>query len=235
MSVEEVMTYLEEHGSETTKATLVKHGAREPFFGTRIGDMKPLVKKIGVDHELSLALYETGISDAMYFAGLIADERRITAEDLERWVRAAYWSMLSESTCAWIAAESPWGFDCARRWVDDPEENVAAAGWSTWGSLLGIRPNDEFDREEIEGLLERIEGSIHGERNRVRYGMNMVLIAIGAALPEFTERAKEIGDRIGPVTVDMGQTACAVPLVRPYVEKIEARGAIGRKRKQARC
>ncbi|TFH04440.1 MAG: DNA alkylation repair protein, partial [Spirochaetales bacterium] len=53
MTVDEVMGYLEEHGNPDTKSVLIKHGAREPFFNTRIGDMKPLVGKIRKDHELS--------------------------------------------------------------------------------------------------------------------------------------------------------------------------------------
>lgn len=235
MSTEEVMAYLEEHGSETAKSTLIKHGAREPFFGTRIGDMKPLAKKIKRDHELALELYETGNSDAMYFAGLIADESKITMEQLRRWVKQAYWYMLSESTVAWVAAESPHGFELAREWMASADEMTACAGWSTFCSLLTVRDNHEFDVSELERLLDQIERTIHNERNRVRYVMNQFVIAAGAAIPELTERCKAVGERIGKVDVDMGGTACKVPLIKPYIEKIEARGAVGKKKKEARC
>ncbi len=42
MTVEEVLQKLEALGSEQTKKTFLRHGAREPFFGVRIGDMKKL-------------------------------------------------------------------------------------------------------------------------------------------------------------------------------------------------
>jgi 3-methyladenine DNA glycosylase AlkD len=235
MSSDEVLAFLEEHGSETAKNTLVKHGAREPFFGTRIGDMKPLARKITRDHELALALYETGNSDAMYFAGLIADETKVTKEQLQHWVEQAYWYMLSECTVAWLAAESPYGLELAREWMSSGEEMIACAGWSTFSSLLAIRDNDEFDVSELEQLLGTVEQTIHEERNRVRYVMNQFVISVGAAVPELTERCKEIGERIGKVRVDMGDTACKVPPIRPYIEKIESRGEIGKKRKEARC
>jgi 3-methyladenine DNA glycosylase AlkD len=235
MSSDEVMAYLEEHGSQTAKNTLVKHGAREPFFGTRIGDMKPLVKKIKRDHELALALYNTGNSDAMYFAGLIADENRITKEQLQAWVERAYWYMLSECTVAWVAAESPFGFELAREWMQSDREQIACAGWATFNSLLSIRDNSEFDRAEIERMLDQVEKTIHDEQNRVRYVMNQFVISVGAAMPELTDRAKAIGERIGTVRVDMGDTECKVPRIKPYIEKIESRGAIGKKRKEARC
>ncbi len=235
MSRDEVLAFLEEHGSETAKNTLVKHGAREPFFGTRIGDMKPLARKISRDHELALALYETGNSDAMYFAGLIADETKVTKEQLQHWVEQAYWYMLSECTVAWLAAESPYGLELAREWMSSGDEMIACAGWSTFSSLLAIRDNDEFDVSELEQLLDTVEQTIHEERNRVRYVMNQFVISVGAAVPELTERCKEIGERIGKVRVDMGDTACKVPPIRPYIEKIESRGEIGKKRKEARC
>lgn len=232
---EEVMAYLEAHGNPDSKHVLMKHGAKEPFFNTRIGDMKPLVKKIKKNHELSLALYETGNSDAMYFAGLIADESRISRDDLERWVRAAYWSMLSECAVAWVAAESPHGPELARRWIDAETETTACAGWATWGSLLSIRPNAEFDPDELDALLARVEREIHTERNRVRYTMNNFLISLGAYVPEYTERVKAAGTRVGAVRVDMGGTSCAVPDIVEYIERVHARGAIGKKKKRARC
>src|SRR5947209_7953223 len=50
----------------------MKHGAREPFFGVKIEDLKKIQKRIKKDYQLALDLYATGISDAMYLAGLIA-------------------------------------------------------------------------------------------------------------------------------------------------------------------
>jgi hypothetical protein len=37
------------------------------------------------------------------------------------------------------------------------------------------------------------------------------------------------------VHVDMGATSCHVPLATDYIAKVEARGAIGKKRKTAMC
>jgi len=111
MTKEEVLAELEEFGSEQTKKTFRRHGAKEPFFGVKVGDMKKIVKKIKKDYELSLALYNTGNVDAMYFAGLIADENKMTKENLRDWAKKAPWSMISQYTVAWIAAESQYGWE----------------------------------------------------------------------------------------------------------------------------
>ena len=48
-------------------------------------------------------------------------------------------------------------------------------------------------------------------------------------------RAKQIAKKIGPVEVDMGDTACKVPVALAYIEKIEGLGRVGKKRKTMKC
>jgi len=50
-----------------------------------------------------------------------------------------------------------------------------------------------------------------------------------------SKRAKEVAAEIGNVSVDMGDTACKVPLATAYIEKVEAMGKLGQKRKTIRC
>ena len=40
MDKSEVMKELEAYGDERTKNTLIKHGAKEPFFGVKVADLK---------------------------------------------------------------------------------------------------------------------------------------------------------------------------------------------------
>ena len=47
--------------------------------------------------------------------------------------------------------------------------------------------------------------------------------------------AVRTAEAIGPVSVDMGDTACKVPYAPDYIQKIRQRGTIGKKRKTAKC
>jgi len=100
MTFEEIMRFLKEHENPGGKKVLMRHGARDPFYGVRIADLKKIVKKVKKNHELAMKLYATGNSDAMYLAGLIADESRMSKPDLQSWVKDAYWYMLSEVAVA---------------------------------------------------------------------------------------------------------------------------------------
>src|SRR5437667_3050665 len=95
MSTADILAELQSYGSEQTKKTLMNHGAREPFFGVKVADLKKIQKRIKKDYQLALDLYATGNSDAMYLAGLIADDEKMTKKDLQRWAEGAYWYMLA--------------------------------------------------------------------------------------------------------------------------------------------
>jgi 3-methyladenine DNA glycosylase AlkD len=235
MTANEVVAELKSFGKASYKATMMKHGAREPIFGASVADMKKIQKRIKKDYRLALELFDTGISDAMYFAGLIADDEKMTKSDLQAWADKAHFPLLSECTVAWVAAGSPRGHELALKWIDSKKENVAAAGWSTLSSLVGITDDAELDVDELKKLLTRVEKSIHAQPNRVRYTMNGFVIAVGGYVKALTKAALATAKKIGAVSVDMGGTACQVPDAAAYIKKMEQRGAIGKKRKTAKC
>lgn len=235
MTLNEVMKELEAFGSEQTKKIFTKHGAKEPFYGVKVGDLKKIVKKVKKNHELSLELFETGNSDAMYLAGLIADETKITKEQLQNWAEKAYWYMLSEYTVAWITAESPYGHELGMEWIESDDERIASAGWATLANLVTLKNDEDLDLKELDTLLDCISKTINYAPNRVRYTMNGFVIAVGTAVAELTERAIEIGKLIGKVDVEMGGTSCKVPSSPKYIEKNKKMGRIGKKKKVARC
>ncbi len=136
MTAQDVLNELKKLGNEQTKKTWLRHGAKEPVFGVRIGDMKPIQKKIKKNHQLSLDLYDSENADAMYFAGLIADETKITKKDLQKWVKAANWNMHSQYTVPWVAAESRYGWELGLEWIESKKDNIAISGWSTLYSLV---------------------------------------------------------------------------------------------------
>lgn len=236
ITYEEVMDTLKDLGSDQTKDTHIRHGATEPIFGVKIGDMKKyLVKKVKKDQNLVLKLYDSQNSDAMYLAGLSIDPKKMTKEQLQNWVEKANWYLISEYTVAQVAAESNVALELAREWMTSDDEMIATAGWSTYSNYLSIAENESINKSEVESLLDKVEATIHDERNRVRYVMNGFVIAVGAYYPPLIEKATNVAKVIGKVHVDMGNTACKVPLATSYIKKVEDKELIGKKRKTCIC
>ena len=75
MTAQEILDEIKPLGSDSYKRLLMtNYGVKEPVFGVKIGDLKKIQKRIKMDYQLALDLYDTGNYDAMYLAGLIADE-----------------------------------------------------------------------------------------------------------------------------------------------------------------
>src|SRR6185436_8301993 len=235
MTAEEIVKELEPLGTEGYKKVMRSHGVPEPFFGVKIEDLKKIQKRIKKDYQLALDLYDTGIYDAMYLAGLIADDLEMTREDLRHWVEKAHCSALSEYTVPWVAAGGRHGHELAREWIESEKEGVATAGWATLRGLVALEDDADLDLPELRQLLQRVEKTIHKQPNRVRYVMNGFVIAVGCYVRELTELALQTAAKIGRVSVDMGGTACKVPSAPEYIQKVQSRGAIGKKRKTVKC
>jgi hypothetical protein len=235
MNAAEIVEELRGLGSEPIRKIHLNHGAKEPVFGVKIEDLKKIQKRVKKDYRLALQLYDTGISDAMYLAGLIADDAQMTKKDLERWVKAASWGMISEYTVAWVAAGSKHGYELALKWIDSKQEQIAVSGWSTLSGIVTTKDDAELDIAELKRLLARVQKTIHQQPDHVRYVMNGFVIAVGASVPALTELALKAADKIGKVEVDMGNTACKVPDARQHIEKVRQRGSLGKKRKSAKC
>src|SRR5258705_7123859 len=89
MTAQEIVEQLRPLGAESYRKVLRTHGIREPLFGVKIEELKKIQKRIKKDYQLALDLYDTGIYDAMYLAGLIADDLQMTKKDLRNWLAKA--------------------------------------------------------------------------------------------------------------------------------------------------
>jgi hypothetical protein len=235
MTVKDILAELKSLGNEQTKKTYITIGAKEPFFGVKVADLKKILKKTKKNHELALELYASGNYDAMYLAGLMADEKKMTEAHLEIWVSQAYFSYLSEYTVPWVTAETDFGFELALKWIESDIETTATAGWATLAYYAALLEDDQLDIAKYTMLLDRVEKEIHTAPNRVRYVMNGFVIAIGSYITELTEKSVAVAQNIGKVSVDVGGTACKVPLATVYIDKVVSKGSVGKKRKTARC
>jgi 3-methyladenine DNA glycosylase AlkD len=236
MTAKEILAELKPLARESYKRVLTEnHGVKEPCFGVPVSELKKIQKRIKKDYQLALDLYDTSNYDAMYLAGLIADDARMTRKDLQFWAEKAYGGALPGATVAWVAAGSLHGREMALTWIESPKSHVASAGWATLSSLVSIKDDSELDLAELKRLVQRIQQTIHQAPDAVRRPMNGFLIAVGSYVRPLTEFALQIGEKIGPVTADLGNNDCQVPFAPDHIRKVQKRGAIGKKRKSAKC
>ena len=235
MTVNEVMDELRSMGADSIKKILLKHGVKEPFFGVKVEHLKVIQKRVKTDYELAKGLFLTGNADAMYLAGLIADDAKMTREDLATWADMAESNNISEYTVPWVAAGSRYGLELALEWIGSDKEHIAAAGWCTLSSLMALKADADLDIALLKSLLARVEKHIAHAKNRERHTMNGFIIAAGTYVNALADDATATARRIGVVTVDMNGTACKVPDAVASIAKAAEKGVTGKKKKTVKC
>jgi len=205
-------------------------------LGVSVADLKVIARQIKGQQALACDLYATGIMDAMYLAGMVANGSRMTRSQLNEWANgAAEMQMISEYTVPWVTVENTAARDLALEWMPSKKERIAASGWCTYSGLVAVLPDSALDFSEIESLLATVVKKIDNAQNRERHTMNGFVIAVGCYVKPLLKQAKTAAKQIGAVTVDMGDTACKVPLATASIEKAEAASRVGQKRKTIRC
>ena len=127
------------------------------------------------------------------------------------------------------------GDDLALEWIDAKEDAIVAVGWATLCSLVAIKPDTELNIPALKTLLKRVEKNIHSAENKVKSKMNIFIISVGSYVVSLTEDAIAVAQKIGEINVNVGDTSCKVPSAVDYILKIKNKGALGKKKKMARC
>jgi hypothetical protein len=159
----------------------------------------------------------------------------MTRKQLDQWVKSAWWSMLSEYAVPFVAAEHPAAPAIACKWIAAKQPAIACSGWNTYALTLAVRPDSELDLAEIVELMTRVELQINTSPDRVRYCMNGFVISVASYVKPLLSVAKQTARSIGTISVDMGNTACKVPVAIDAIKKIESMNRIGLKRKTTKC
>ena len=82
--------------------------------------------------------------------------------------------------------------------------------------------------------MDQIVIAIPTAPNRVRYTMNNFIISVGTYVRPLLDKAKKAAKKLGRLDVDMGDTACKVPVASEYIAKVESLNRVGKTRKTAK-
>lgn len=214
-------------GSEQTRKTYRRHGAGENMFGVSYANLGQLKKQLlgrGKDraaaHAIAQQLWATQNLDAQTLATMVADPAQLSAAEASAWVADCHWHGLSDAL-AGLLAQTPLAEVLLEKLLASPEEQPQRVAYSLLGRLAQ-QPDARSDAW-FAPHLARIERHFHAAPNRSREAMNNCLIAIGSRSAALRTAVEQAADRLGPVSIDHGDTACQTFAVKPYLAKVWAR------------
>jgi 3-methyladenine DNA glycosylase AlkD len=223
MTFGEAMAALEAAGSEQTRKTYLRHGAREPLFGVRFGDLRPLARRIGTDHALAEQLWASGNADARLLACMVADPAQVSEAELDAWLGDIDSYFLVDIFVAEIASSTPGRLARAERWIASDRDRTAQAGWDLL-NYVALSDEDVAD-EYFEAQLTLIADRIEDYGNWTRRSASNTITGIGLRNDELEAAARTTAAEMGHVEFDPGQTSCVMPDPIEYLEKTKAHRA----------
>jgi hypothetical protein len=129
MTLKKTLKQLESLGDEGMRAYNIKGGAGDNF-GVKLGDIRVLAKKIKTDHELAMALWKTGNTDAQFLAALVIKPKSLSADEMDRMVRSVTYSRVADWLISYVVKQHPDKESLRQGWMTTKDKWAARAGWS---------------------------------------------------------------------------------------------------------
>jgi 3-methyladenine DNA glycosylase AlkD len=163
-------------------------------LGLAVPTLRALAREFRRDHELALALWDTGIPDAQILAGMVADPARLTVAQMDHWVAGMRAWDVCDQACLNAFVRSPLAWDAIPRWAAREAEFEKRAGFA----LLAIAAVHQKTRPDSDFLacLPLIEAAAGDDRNFVKKAVNWALRQIGKRSLLLREHALTVAERL---------------------------------------
>ena len=196
-TADEVLVELRKNASAKFRADMsTRYGivTKAEAYGTPVAALKKIAKKIGRDHALAEALWQTGVHDARMLATMIDDPEQVTRAQMKRWAKGFdNWGIV-DTACFHLFDRSPHPFAQIERWASAKDEMVKRAAFALLAScaLHGIGT----DADHLRGL-GWIESAASDDRNFVKKGVNWAFRAIAQKKsPTLRAAARSLAEKL---------------------------------------
>jgi len=162
--------------------------------GISVPVLHKFARQIGKDHRLAQQLWKAGIHEARILATLIGESEKVSAAEMERWVRDFdAWDVV-DAACCYLYAQAGPAWSKAAAWSRRREEFAKRASFSLV-AYLSYKDKTASDGRFVR-FLRVIEREAHDERNFVKKAVNWALRNIGKRNSRLNREAIRAAERI---------------------------------------
>lgn len=163
-------------------------------LGLAVPTLRTLARGFRRDHDLALALWDTGMPDAQILAGMVAEPARLTVAQMDHWVAGMRAWDVCDQACTNAFVKSPLAWEAIPRWAARGPEFEKRAGFA----LLAVAAVHQKARPDADFIarLPLIDAAADDERNFVKKAVNWALRQIGKRSPALREPALTVAQRL---------------------------------------
>jgi len=182
-AVEEVLEMLAAKADPDQLEGMARYGMTvENRLGVKVPQMRMIAKQIGVNHNLALELWETGVTEAMILASMVDVPDEVTEEQMEAWVQDFDSWDVCDQVCMNLFDKTPLAWKKIHDWSDREDEFVKRAAYALI-ACLAVHDKGASD-EEFVSLIPVIKAGATDNRNYVKKAVSWALRNTGKRNPE---------------------------------------------------
>ncbi|MGH9386204.1 MAG: DNA alkylation repair protein [Vicinamibacterales bacterium] len=194
-TVSEILAWLERRGSKRNRDGMARYAIVAPkVFGVSMATLQQLAKRLGRDHELAAALWETGWYEARMLTAFVDDPARVTPAQMDRWARDFDNWAVCDTLCFKLFDRTPHAWKKIEQWSTRREEFVKRAAFALLASVA-LHDKEAPDAPFVRAL-RLIERGANDERNFVKKGVNWALRGIGKRNDVLNAKAIAVARRL---------------------------------------
>lgn len=146
-------------------------------LGISVNRLRVLGKQIGINHDLALRLWDTGIHDARLLACFIDDPTLLTSKQMDAWAQDFDSWDICDQACTSLFDKSPLAWKKVFKWADSDQEFVKRGAFSL---LAGLAVHDkQASNSRFLRCIPLIKNHVIDDRNYVKKAVNWALRNIG--------------------------------------------------------
>lgn len=193
--VDAALAWLKRRGSKRNRDGMARYGIVAPkAFGVSVSMIQQLGRQLGRDHELALALWETGWYEARMLCAFVDDPARVTLPQMDRWARDFDNWAVCDHQCFHLFDRTPHAWRKIEQWSTRREEFVKRAAFAL---LASVALHDKTTGDEpFLRSLALIERGASDDRNFVKKGVSWALRGVGRRGPRVKAAAIETARRL---------------------------------------
>lgn len=221
-TVRRAVAELVRHGDRSNVEGMARFGIRaKKICGVSKPELDEIAKRIGKNHELGRKLWNTGIHDARLLGMLISEPSRVTALQMERWVRDFDNWDVCDGTCCHLFVDASPAWAKAFEWTKRRREFEKRAGFAL-AAFLAIH-DKKASNAPFRKFLKSIEREAGDDRNFVRKAVNWALRNIGKRNTQLNQHAIATAERIHRKGTPAGRWIAADALRELSSEAVQRR------------
>jgi 3-methyladenine DNA glycosylase AlkD len=193
--VKAVLTRLERLGSKRNREGMARYAiVAEKVFGVSVGTLRTLGKQLGRDHDLALALWDTGWYEARMLAAFVDEPDRVTPAQMDRWCRDFDNWAICDTLCFQLFDRTPHAFAKVAQWANRKPEFEKRAAFAL---LASVAAHDKgAPDEKFLVCLPLVERAATDERNFVKKGVSWALRGVAHRNAALHAAALELAQRL---------------------------------------